>query len=488
MKKYKHQDNRLDSSSQGNGEFSRCIFFHWDGARYDQFTKLLEKHYLPNVQKYLISKGKYTLGFTCLPSTTGPANLPYLAGTLPGTGNIPGVRWFERTKPNSFIDGRVTYMGLYPGVIDKHLKSDQKTLFDLIPKSIAINSPINRGAKKKNNFKKLILSKTTNNWYYIDQYGAEQLESLVSKEFGFIFANFQLIDKLSHYISPISNKTLIAYISLDKIVGKVARILENQNRLDDTLLIVSSDHGQSENSGHFNLYRFCKKFFDSECFPFPVKRNFSCLVAEQGNKSGFIYLKRDSSWEKKCSHEFLENSSKYSHFLNALSKRKELDLILTRDENNNTIITKKDQVSRITKNGKQFQYEFEKRDPLGIGIEGCFDLQSSFELTAGSDYPDILLQATQIFDSSRTSDIVVLAKSDYDFRESYLHVKRLWHSYEWPQHQSGHGGISKHQFRTPIAINYEISNNQLRSLDLYPTILKLLGIKIRDNYLYQSCV
>ena len=72
-----------DLTSTSHAESSRCIFFHWDGARYDQLTNLLKKRLLPNVEKYIISKGKYTMGITCFPSTTGPANLPYLAGTLP---------------------------------------------------------------------------------------------------------------------------------------------------------------------------------------------------------------------------------------------------------------------------------------------------------------------------------------------------------------------------------------------------------------------
>ncbi len=472
--------NDLTSSSQA--EFSRCIFFHWDGARYDHFTKLLEKGLLPNVEKYIISKGKYAMGITCFPSTTGPANLPYLAGTFPGHGNIPGVRWFDRTNPNSFKNGRVTYMGSFPGIIDEHLSSDQKTLFDLIPESFTINSPINKGAKRTTNFKKLILSKMTNNWYYIDNYGAKQLEIVVCKDFGLIFANFQIIDKCSHYISPNSTQTFKAYIFLDSIVGKVVQILKRQNRLNDTLLLVSSDHGQSKNAGHFNLYRFCQKFFNTECFPFPFKRKFECLVAEQGNKSGFIYLKQNSSsWRENCFHETIENSTRYSQFLQALSQRKELDLILTRGEDDSVIITNEDASSRITKCSNQFKYEFDRNDPLKIGIEGCFDLQSSFKFNIGTEYPDFLLQFTQIFDSKRTGDIVLIAKDNYDLRESYIQVKRFWHSYEWPQHQGGHGGISKSQFRIPIAINHEIKEKILRSIDLYAIILRLLGIKNRVN-------
>lgn len=480
----------IKGSSRTNGEFSRCIFFHWDGARYDQFRRLLVKKCLPNVQKYILSKGKFSMGFTCLPSTTGPANLPYLAGTLPGLVDIPGLRWFDRANSNAILKGRVTLMGPYPNLIDYHLGPEKKTLFDLIPKSIAINSPINKGAKRIINLKKLILSKVTNNWHYIDRYGAEQLENIVSKDFGFVFANFQMIDKLSHYISPISNTTVMSYILLDKIIGKIAKILEKRQILDDTLLLVSSDHGQSKNTDHFNLHRFCKKFFDTECFPFPVRRNFNCLVAEQGNKLGFIYLKvNSSSWKENCFHETIENNSKYSLFFKALLDREEVDLILTRDENNSIIITKKGAIGRISQNGKKLKYEFERKDPINLGFEGSFDYKSSFEVTKKSDYPDFLLQATQIFESDRTSDIIVIAKDNCDFRESYFQVKRLWHSYEWPQHRGGgHGGISKSQFRIPIAINYDINKNYLRSLDLFPTILQLLGIKNGSSDIAKSCV
>jgi predicted AlkP superfamily pyrophosphatase or phosphodiesterase len=36
---------------------------------------------------------------SCFPSTTGPAYFPFLAGFTPGTANVPGIRWFDRTRP-----------------------------------------------------------------------------------------------------------------------------------------------------------------------------------------------------------------------------------------------------------------------------------------------------------------------------------------------------------------------------------------------------
>jgi predicted AlkP superfamily pyrophosphatase or phosphodiesterase len=36
---------------------------------------------------------------TCFPSTTGPAYFPLLAGCTPGRANVPGIRWFDRTRP-----------------------------------------------------------------------------------------------------------------------------------------------------------------------------------------------------------------------------------------------------------------------------------------------------------------------------------------------------------------------------------------------------
>src|SRR5262249_46654117 len=36
---------------------------------------------------------------SCFPSTTGPAYFPLLAGCTPGRANVPGIRWFDRTRP-----------------------------------------------------------------------------------------------------------------------------------------------------------------------------------------------------------------------------------------------------------------------------------------------------------------------------------------------------------------------------------------------------
>ena len=74
----------------------KCVFFLADGSRLDVFAELFKRGDLENIQKYVVSPGKFLKGITVFPSTTGPAYTPYLLGKFPGRCNLPGIRWFDR--------------------------------------------------------------------------------------------------------------------------------------------------------------------------------------------------------------------------------------------------------------------------------------------------------------------------------------------------------------------------------------------------------
>ncbi len=389
--------------------------------------------------------------------------------------NIPGIRWLEREKADTMLGGRVSFMGPQGDRLGKHLSTKDKTLFELIPDSLSINSMINKGANKQIHYKKLFLSRVTNNWTHFDDYGAKTLEKAVTKDFSFIFANFMGIDKYSHTTGCTSKETLNTYISLDEIVGRIGNILENRKILKHTLLIISSDHGHSMVNEHFDLNSFCNKYFNAASFPFPLKRGFDCFVTEQGNKAGFIYLKRDSSsWKERCDHTQIESKKNLNNFFRDLINRKEIGLVITRDHDKDIILSNSYGVGRLRRKGKLFSYEFDKNDPLNLELEGEFSLQSGLDFTIDSNFIDVFLQVSQIFEADRTGDLVVLTKENYDLREGI--TKKFWKSFEWPLHKSGHGGLSQLQLTCPIAINQPLNIEYTRNLEIFQLILQLLGI------------
>ena len=78
------------------GRYSSCIVILADGSRADVMEDMVRRGQLPAIGDYLVSQGTLKHAVTAFPSTTGPAYLPYLTGSYPGTCNVPGIRWFDK--------------------------------------------------------------------------------------------------------------------------------------------------------------------------------------------------------------------------------------------------------------------------------------------------------------------------------------------------------------------------------------------------------
>ena len=63
----------------------KVIFLLLDGARYDCLNKYLSLGYLPNLSKIIDNQGSNLSAISVFPSTTGPAYVPFLMGSLAAT-------------------------------------------------------------------------------------------------------------------------------------------------------------------------------------------------------------------------------------------------------------------------------------------------------------------------------------------------------------------------------------------------------------------
>lgn len=91
-------------------------------------------------------------------------------------------------------------------------------------------------------------------------------------------------------------------------------------------------------------------------------------------------------------------------------------------------------------------------------------------MTFDSLYPDAPVQLLQIFSSKRCGDIVLSAKKVCDLRKKF----------EWPEHKSSHGSLHKEHMVVPLLINQKIQEHKIRTVDIFPSILKFMG-KGNDN-------
>lgn len=122
--------------------------------------------------------------------------------------------------------------------------------------------------------------------------------------------------------------------------------------------------------------------------------------------------------------------------------------------------------------GGRIRYEWKGTgDPLGLFGNGDHAIEmtedESLEKTFSSRFPDVFVQLKQLFSAPRSGDLILSASVGSDLRERY----------EVPIHKSSHGSIAPEHMLIPLLTNHplQLAGRRVRSVDLFPTIIKLLG-------------
>lgn len=470
------------SPNQNTSTYKHCLVFLVDGSRPDVFKDLLDQDKLPNIKKYMISKGGLHDMMSVFPSTTGPAYLPYLTGCYPGTCNIPGIRWFDRKKyaekgwgPHSIR----SYVGLETMLLNSDMHPDIKTAYQIFEHPISIFNNITRGIDPYNDKSRwqriwyYYYGHISDHWSYIDDHAGKKLLKALEERPDFGFIVFPAVDEYSHRSSPFHPKTISAYENFDKILGEVCGKLEEKNWLDETLLVIVADHGLSETHTHFDVGpyledRGMKTLYHTNIF----KLGFEAASMVSGNGMCHVYLKGESGWSERTYYEEMCHNSL---LLDNLRLRPEVDLVVTLGADDKIHLLTPDGHGEYSIDHEKIIYEWKVKEPLGLDenlIRGKtrleMSLDESYQFTFNTHYPDVFVQMEQIFRSDRTGDILISAKSGFDLREKFEH----------PEHRSSHGAICPEHMKVPLLINHPIHSDQdipvIRSVDVFPTILDLL--------------
>lgn len=461
------------------GKKRRCIIIMADGARYDVMKELISDAQLPNIQDVFLKKGSFLQGVTVFPSTTGPAYLPYLTGCFPGTCNMPGIRWFDRREYGSKVfswNKHRSYVGLDSMKMNSDVKDGILSLHDLLDKTYNIFSAIHKGCK--NNLHQQTKLWTwyychiTDRWATADRLALKYTLRALEKDFDFLFTLFPAIDVYSHRSSPHSDIVKETYIELDRSVGKIRDKLIAENKFEETLLFIVSDHGLTQCHTHFGVDECLEEDHEIKTFYYPqiFKWNFDAATAVSGNAMCHLYFKTGKSWIEETSFKAIEN--KYPKLIHQLLNEPSIGLLIAKAGEGWIDIRKGDQHAQVKEEEGRLFYRRVSGDPLQVGdlpLEMSF--AESFDLTLSCPYPDALLQITQIFRSPRTGDIILSAENGFDLRDHF----------EDPEHKASHGSFHEEVMRVPILCNIPSSREAIRTVDVFPTILKELGIPISHS-------
>lgn len=461
----------------------RVLFYLVDGAHSEMMPDLIEQGLLPNIKR-VIDEGTYRKATTCFPSTTGPAYLPFLTGHFPGTMDITGIRWFDkkefkRTRFNK--NAMRSYCGPEAAWFNTDLPADKPTLFELMGESYNVYNMITRNVPDEYD-----LGKKGKGWMYtqahfklrhhpVDEEGHQRIMNMLNsgKDFDFLFAVFPSVDWDSHYHDVRDPRTVEAYQIADRSLGEVRAKLEEKGWWDDTLFVLTSDHGLTPTTKHLDLGDWMtNNGLKAVYYPVIWKQNPKSAVMISGNSFGSIHLLNHAG-----DHVLRETEIRATMGIELLYKlvsEDAVDFAIYRgDEEQTYILHNKTGKAKITVRGEHFVYEPVSADVLQYGgkIEATGH-KAILAATFDTDYPDAIFQIYQLFRSRRAGDIVISARVGYDLRD-------FW---EYPEHKGSHGSLHRLHLHVPLIYNQKGWDPRPASTaDLFDTILKWKGITPKQS-------
>ena len=304
-------------------------------------------------------------------------------------------------------------------------------------------------------------------WLEIDRrIGAEVARHVREVKPRAVFAALTGIDKTSHATGHDSAAVHEAMRIVDATAAEIRRDAERAGRWDSMHLWIASDHGHSPVTAHDDLATLLRSWgHETVAHPWTFAGGRDAAVMVSGNAMAHIYLELDRSdrpWWPAL-------AGRWSRLADALLERSSVDLmILPHDEATFEIRSRSRGSAMITVRAERFSYRPETGDPLAIGAHEAMNDATAYAVTAGSDYPDAIVQIARLASAPRSGEMILSAARDWDFRARHEPIP----------HVSSHGALHRDHILVPLLTNRPVARTPRRTVDVMPSALAALGIDL----------
>jgi len=450
----------------------RAVLVLIDGARVDVLRELLERGDLPNLSRWVIERGGFTTGTTVFPSTTGVAYIPFLFGRYPGSVGIPGIRWLDRRGAaggwrEQWLAAR-SYCGVQGGWLNRDI-APAPSLFDLVPDSIAICTPLTRGLRPGANrltFRRAALGAAAHyvgTYPVLDRAVARAWLDAAAEPWRFLFVVFPGVDGISHLKDPFHPAVLESYRLVDRALGAFVARVRKQGDLP--AFFVVSDHGMTAMREHADPAVLLEGD-GVRTLRHPVhvwRRKARVATMVSGNASVQLYFDPRSGRGQPLTESTIPAS-----LLERLLALPAVRLAACRADAGGVVVRTQQGMARLTETPGVICYQPDSGDPLGLGGYLELDDRDLLSRTRETEMPDAPRQLLQLFQTPRAGDLVLAATPGADFRGPW----------EIPKHRAGHGSMIAEHMEVPIAASVALPDAPLRTVDLMPTILERLDVPV----------
>ena len=453
-----------------------------DGARPDVFNHLVAAGDMPHVARHVLEPGGGAVpATTVFPSVTGIAYLPFLTGCFPGTCDVPGIRWVDVGQyAGHWIRDRRhvrNYCGVQSPLLNRDIRPEIRSLFDLEPNALAICTPFVRGlrtgAARLNVLRGLLGGQAHyTGWYEVmDRAVASAFDRSVRRRPRFTLVVFPAIDGICHWTDPWHPRVLEAYREFDRAFG---RIIRRADLSDEHLIVVVSDHGAAPVGHHCDL-SLALEAFGVRTLRHPVlwRRAPGAAVMVSGNSAAHVYVApgepRTSRWPLAA----IELGDVPGVPQGLVSHLAGLDgvALVAGVAGDHVVVVSRHGRARLSSTDGLILYETETADVLHVGHSRReLSAEEWLHGTIGGPYPDGPVQLLQIFRSARAGDLVVAAAPGHDLRLEW----------EFPEHRSGHGSLTADHMRCLVAFNRPYAG-PMRTVDVFAVVANYLGHRLPDG-------
>lgn len=463
----------------GQPSFDAVLAILVDGARPDVMARMAAAGELPVLQRHFFDRGGFKAATGVFPSVSGPAHLPILTGVHPGRANLPGIRWAERPGRWGFWRKTRSYMAPFrQGKLERDVGRNVTTLFHHLDGLADVNTWFVRGCPgraRRTRFSKaaaFLRSLATTDWYASDLQAERAVVRAFDAGFPSAFAVFPAVDELGHRFGPLGDESYEAYRRFDRALGRVLDALSRHGRADRTLVVITSDHGQTTTHTHFELDRFVAEVYPRTLsYPKIWRHLFSAeaAVMVSGNSMANVYVRGDRGWDDPPD---FEAPGRPAELVARLLAEQAIDHVIYRRAPRLFVVAGARGRSVIEAADDGIAYAAEGEDPLAYGaLPARLSRAELASRTADSAYPDAPGQIGDFFRSPRAGDLVVCARSGYDLRARF----------EYQPHKGSHGGLHRDHLLVPALVNARWPDGPVQAVDLFPTILAALGKAIPDG-------
>ena len=457
----------------------RAVVVLIDGARVDVLRELLGRGELPNLARSVIEPGGLAVATTVFPSTTGVAYIPLLFGRYPGSVNIPGIRWLDRRGAAANAGWREqwraarSYCGVQGGWLNRDI-TPAPSLFDLVPGSIAICTPLTWGLGPGANrirARRMILGSAahyTGSYAVLDRAVARAWLEAAGQPWRFLFVVFPGVDGISHLKDPWHPAVLESYRLVDRALGDFVALVKRHGGEPPALFVVS-DHGMTVMREHSDIAVLLERDgIRTLRHPLHVwRRGAQVATMVSGNASAQLYFEPRSGRDRPRTEGELPQP-----LVERLLELPAVRIAACRDESAGgaagVVVRTRSGRARLTQASGVIRYMPEVGDPLGLGGQLELDDREMLSRSRTTDLPDAPRQLLQLLRSPRAGDLVLAAAEGADFRGPW----------EIPEHRAGHGSLIARHMEVPIASNTPLPGAPIRTVDLMPTILEYLDVAV----------